>query len=226
MRAVSISAVSDHPRSRGVYAAAYGDGDGQSGSSPLARGLRRPGRDGSGPVLDHPRSRGVYGNLEEARNALRWIIPARAGFTPSWPATLTPPPDHPRSRGVYIRWAIFSVVPPGSSPLARGLPLCSCHRARRGRIIPARAGFTAEIPEGGARRRDHPRSRGVYVKYCELWPGPHGSSPLARGLPSRASPRRIGRGIIPARAGFTASTGTCGSTSPDHPRSRGVYLPC
>ena len=50
-----------------------------------------------------------------------------------------------------------------------------------------------------------------------------GSSPLARGLQiiplGRISPRRI----IPARAGFTTSRTCAGRSSPDHPRSRGVY---
>ena len=51
-----------------------------------------------------------------------------------------------------------------------------------------------------------------------------GSSPLARGL-------RVGDdigvgavGIIPARAGFTATTTPPGATPTDHPRSRGVYV--
>ena len=50
---------------------------------------------------------------------------------------------------------------------------------------------------------DHPRSRGVYTSSrlaVETW---HGSSPLARGLPSKwVQPRNRVR-IIPARAGFT-----------------------
>ena len=50
-----------------------------------------------------------------------------------------------------------------------------------------------------------------------------GSSPLARGLLNRREPLNHGHGIIPARAGFTA-TGLSGAPSTwDHPRSRGVY---
>ena len=50
-----------------------------------------------------------------------------------------------------------------------------------------------------------------------------GSSPLARGL--LVQPRRegLGLGIIPARAGFTARCTVVHETTPDHPRSRGVY---
>ena len=70
-------------------------------------------------------------------------------------------------------------------------------------IIPARAGFTADIRWGGSHHRDHPRSRGVYHVISTLRPYLAGSSPLARGLLIRF-PRIQGQsGIIPARAGFT-----------------------
>ena len=95
---------------------------------------------------------------------------------------------------------------------------------RPARIIPARAGFT-ELGVGAVRRRrDHPRSRGVY--YSTTVPrlrGP-GSSPLARGLPGPSSLASPSSGIIPARAGFTTRPvrRSCGRW--DHPRSRGVYF--
>ena len=70
----------DHPRSRGVYLCAGGTPEVDTGSSPLARGLRSP----------------CPGRCADTR-----IIPARAGFT----AAILPRPvddtDHPRSRGVY-----------------------------------------------------------------------------------------------------------------------------
>ena len=133
------------------------------------------------------------------------IIPARAGFTR--PPTRTPAAsrDHPRSRGVYLGWIVLLSGPWGSSPLARGL----LHRALTGlpagRIIPARAGFTAPTgrPHGGS--RDHPRSRGVYLLAVVEFDVGGGSSPLARGLPAPLAADR------PAPL--------------DHPRSRGVYPP-
>mgnify|MGYP001640362027 FL=1 len=70
----------DHPRSRGVYAAADIIKTSQQGSSPLARGL--PERS------------------QRPQPSCR-IIPARAGFTGAAFTTLTLPRDHPRSRGVY-----------------------------------------------------------------------------------------------------------------------------
>ena len=50
-----------------------------------------------------------------------------------------------------------------------------------------------------------------------------GSSPLARGLPSRDGPRSTPRRIIPARAGFTPILEAMVRAGADHPRSRGVY---
>ena len=115
----------------------------------------------------------------------------------------------------------------GSSPLARGLRTTTSTCTRIRRIIPARAGFTGK---SSARRRstaDHPRSRGVYAARVGEGPGRQGSSPLARGLPPEAHRGRLGPGIIPARAGFTTPAGSSEGSSPDHPRSRGVYpLPC
>ena len=91
----------DHPRSRGVYLSADGAWLVGCGSSPLARGLPRPGRRSGPGVSDHPRSRGVYGTANASETSMvgssplarglraiaclvyacAGIIPARAGFT-------------------------------------------------------------------------------------------------------------------------------------------------
>ena len=92
----------DHPRLRGVYSRATHSVAGSPGSSPLARGLPKPGS----PIAR------VFG-----------IIPARAGFTPASARPTRRSLDHPRSRGVYV------------CDVVAGPEL--------GRIIPARAGFTA-----------------------------------------------------------------------------------
>ena len=154
-------------------------------------------------VPDHPRSRGVYPMASFTRELRDRIIPARAGFT--WRRRTGSPrsEDHPRSRGVYATNHTANFNLPGSSPLARGLRRPRRPAPCRGRIIPARAGFTRG--RAGSRRRpgDHPRSRGVYPRGLRWCAAVRGSSPLARGLPSK-----------------------CGATAPqyaDHPRSRGVY---
>ena len=117
----------------------------------------------------------------------------------------------------------MGVTPCGSSPLARGLH-ARLHVDRAvHRIIPARAGFTGLVAGCRPPNRDHPRSRGVY-DFGPHWRYlPSGSSPLARGLPDVLLNRRLGCRIIPARAGFTAASGTPPGQSWDHPRSRGVY---
>ena len=154
----------------------------KSGSSPLARGLRF-----------------IFRFLSDG-----WgIIPARAGFTAHPPRSSIADPDHPRSRGVYSWLPLPAGAGPGSSPLARGLPVLRRVLDRLPGIIPARAGFTRRGRWWTSDRGDHPRSRGVYLAMSTPSSGPAGSSPLARGLRSRLEQdRRPGR-IIPARAGFT-----------------------
>ena len=174
----------DHPRSRGVYYSEIGLETADQGSSPLARGL-------------------LYTSDREALT--RGIIPARAGFTGAPVRSAKWSGDHPRSRGVYLATLTLICIPRGSSPLARGLPIFFRRMTSRGRIIPARAGFTAPPPR--PRTSDQER----------------GSSPLARGLPTGASRAESGRRIIPARAGFTIHLTCIVHSCEDHPRSRGVY---
>ena len=74
-----------------------------------------------------------------------------------------------------------------------------------------------------ALKRDHPRSRGVYLRRSSLMKKYTGSSPLARGLPPRPTAPGSSGGIIPARAGFTPLERELEPGERDHPRSRGVY---
>ena len=193
----------DHPRSRGVYIWFRFVVAPSSGSSPLARGLRRGGRPGR-------RGRG--------------IIPARAGFTAAQDHQRFAVGDHPRSRGVYRCASRGPAAGPGSSPLARGLQGFRIRIATQRRIIPARAGFTRRSRARSAATADHPRSRGVYTESSIASLIPSGSSPLARGLRGFHAPHHRGRRIIPARAGFTCGMRPARAGTPDHPRSRGVYL--
>ena len=111
----------------------------------------------------------------------------------------------------------------GSSPLARGLPLHRGTVDRSTGIIPARAGFTGADNFQLLRHRDHPRSRGVYPMRRLRRYMTAGSSPLARGLHINSHGAYHVVGIIPARAGFTRTTGRSWRRWTDHPRSRGVY---
>ena len=192
----------DHPRSRGVYTSGSRAMPKFEGSSPLARGL-------------------LSGHFLLLR--VDGIIPARAGFTRSAGRAISFPRDHPRSRGVYATAPAAEGRARGSSPLARGLRPARPRASRSRGIIPARAGFTARRRSPMSRCPDHPRSRGVYNKKMFYMTHEDGSSPLARGLPESAHHSPAGRGIIPARAGFTASRLRRHRGQRDHPRSRGVY---
>ena len=214
----------DHPRSRGVYMTGIRRSRTWGGSSPLARGLHFPSVDSASWVRiiparagftpmgrvpphdlsDHPRSRGVYADLLLDLLRRGGIIPARAGFTFVKIGVAHEFKDHPRSRGVYATTIWTAVMMPGSSPLARGLPPEATDTKVRAGIIPARAGFTGRGGRPSDPRRDHPRSRGVYVGADQSW----------------TTPARI----IPARAGFTARPRGPGRRGSDHPRSRGVYV--
>ena len=192
----------DHPRSRGVYSSPPAHAHYPWGSSPLARGL-------PAPVTRIRRHRG--------------IIPARAGFTYRISRGAARRQDHPRSRGVYTTIIYASQWGAGSSPLARGLPVDGGQGGGGARIIPARAGFTCRPHDQSRRRRDHPRSRGVYHHRRPVPAVEAGSSPLARGLRFPTPPGLPAVWIIPARAGFTLRRLRGPVGQGDHPRSRGVY---
>ena len=151
------------------------------------------------------------------------IIPARAGFTVEISRTESTERDHPRTRGVYRGRSEFRGFHEGSSPHARGLRAVRPLRPLQGGIIPARAGFTGSNPATPTVKRDHPRTRGVYLTWSTLGASSAGSSPHARGLHRPGRHRRLHRRIIPARAGFTRSRRRSGRVTGDHPRTRGVY---
>ena len=197
--------MTDHPRSRGVYAAVTPASSSPSGSSPLARGLRRRRPSPARPDRIIPARAGFTSCLRWQPSSASWIIPARAGFTAACSPRDAVRRDHPRSRGVYGPVQAHQGVGDGSSPLARGLRAEVGRLRAADRIIPARAGFTSgRLPQEAA-GQDHPRSRGVYHQRPRHRHAPLGSSPLARGLRGG-----LGRHV---------------SGSPDHPRSRGVYGP-
>ena len=193
------------------------------GSSPLARGLPQEcpaARDRAGIIParagftrvpgrparrrpDHPRSRGVYRTATTSSSPSLGSSPLARGLLADSKLLLQAAVDHPRSRGVYERGAARVVYDRGSSPLARGLRHSAPIEDRDARIIPARAGFTKRPHGCRGTRRDHPRSRGVYLSRRPSPRRTRGSSPLARGLLARERLRERVLRIIPARAGFT-----------------------
>ena len=106
-------------------------------------------------------------------------------------------------RGVYTHGHRVAVLPAGSSPHARGL----------------RTGTSSPLTV----TTDHPRMRGVYVRWTTTQPGIRGSSPHARGLLAESASARVAERIIPACAGFTGGLSFRAGSISDHPRMRGVY---
>ena len=172
------------------------------GSSPHTRGLPAPG--------DPPSPGGR-------------IIPAHAGFTALHDGGKSLFQDHPRTRGVYglPQWQKKPLS--GSSPHTRGLHYHGVAPMTKGRIIPAHAGFTTTATAPWLRRRDHPRTRGVYTSLPPRPPLRAGSSPHTRGLRPQWLSCRRSSGIIPAHAGFTVQMRGSDDGQQDHPRTRGVY---
>ena len=173
-----------------------------SGSSPHTRGLQ-----------------GVRGQCAAGEG----IIPAHAGFTAGGAGGRRGTPDHPRTRGVYSDNGQTALSNLGSSPHTRGLRPGLRLPALRGRIIPAHAGFTRTSSLRLRRRRDHPRTRGVYATADGARTGSTGSSPHTRGLLAIPVIHGLRAWIIPAHAGFTPGRGWCRVPWWDHPRTRGVY---
>ena len=89
------------------------------------------------------------------------------------------------------------------------------------RLIPARAGKTTGIHSHPGRKPAHPRSRGENYSPHSRGLGAPGSSPLARGKPSRRTLLHAREGLIPARAGKTGGVRLRRLGGSAHPRSRG-----
>ena len=109
----------------------------------------------------------------------------------------------------------------GSSPRVRGKPGPGLQEAARRGLIPARAGKTRTPAPMRAARWAHPRACGENV-VMRLGPGKlAGSSPRVRGKPHGPVLSGQERGLIPARAGKTASARTPSCARTAHPRACG-----
>ena len=130
---------------------------------------------------------------------------------------------HPRERGEHPGPLSAGNSTRGSSPRARGTRGREHQRRRSHRFIPASAGNTATCAPASRYPPVHPRERGEHQcipTESRRW---YGSSPRARGTPSR--PTRTGSGwrFIPASAGNTLALAGCATTSPVHPGERGEH---
>ena len=111
----------------------------------------------------------------------------------------------------------------GSSPLTRGTPYLDVAEVACGGLIPARAGNILRAAAKLSRARAHPRSRGEHQGIAARPAVAPGSSPLARGTSLGFIPRKIGDGLIPARAGNIIRVSARGGPLRAHPRSRGEH---
>ena len=192
----------DHPRVRGEHIGGFLEPLKGAGSSPRARGAR--------PGHGHQTIR-------------RGIIPACAGSTPTrWRSTPVAR-DHPRVRGEHPVGGAEVMRAQGSSPRARGAPPASVGTYIGQGIIPACAGSTsaADLPTKGC--GDHPRVRGEHAGSVRTIDMPPGSSPRARGAPTRRLRGASVAGIIPACAGSTSPADRSPPGARDHPRVRGEH---
>ena len=151
-----------HPRSRGENVQFDCVVEVAQGSSPLTRGKRHGGMEGTGHA---------------------GLIPAHAGKTPSSWRFRARARAHPRSRGENSSSTPKKFPSKGSSPLTRGKRGGCGLRERADGLIPAHAGKTGPAHLGYAACAAHPRSRGENKLPTMPTRCVRGSSPLTRGKP-------------------------------------------
>ena len=111
----------------------------------------------------------------------------------------------------------------GSSPLTRGALDERADNFEIIRLIPAHAGSTVRRCARRGHGPAHPRSRGEHISQNAPPIFDGGSSPLTRGARQDAQAAATPRGLIPAHAGSTISSGQGGALIRAHPRSRGEH---
>ena len=169
-----------------------------------------------------PRARGTPAGALPPCGGTRFI-PAGAGNTFDGFKRMRADPVHPRGRGEHIRFSLHPLFASGSSPRARGTPLCRHRADTRVRFIPAGAGNTIEAITRPPFRPVHPRGRGEHSRPTSATAPPRGSSPRARGTPWRERPGPAGRRFIPAGAGNTKRVHCPCRARSVHPRGRGEH---
>ena len=172
----------DHPRTRGEYEDFNAMAIGNQGSPPHTRGIQKQG----------------YFRVFLCR-----ITPAHAGNTAHDVRFFQSQWDHPRTRGEYSGMIFSARLVLGSPPHTRGILLGKGGGTQTYGITPAHAGNTIFQLFDQLDKRDHPRTRGEYLRSGEGTPFKKGSPPHTRGI------RRVGKvflcedGITPAHAGNT-----------------------
>ena len=131
---------------------------------------------------------------------------------------------HPRRRGEHNSRASGAWPANGSSPQARGTPAISSESLLSYRFIPAGAGNTQLRGSVSAGVAVHPRRRGEHAAGgCGVQLGA-GSSPQARGTPTRFPAHCLHCRFIPAGAGNTNMVAPQVVDGAVHPRRRGEHM--
>ena len=174
-------------------------------------------------VGSSPRGRGaLVGDLRVGVG--QGLIPARAGSTQDNLQFLSLKRAHPRAGGEHSSPLLATPTRPGSSPRGRGAQGLHRHTGEPRRLIPARAGSTLSRLAASRPLQAHPRAGGEHHSTHVRRPMEVGSSPRGRGA-RRVRPLRPGcRGLIPARAGSTASLDRLDGAMEAHPRAGGEHL--
>ncbi len=199
---VTTQGGSGHPRMRGEHADLPIPKPFAAGSSPHARGTRR---------------------LHRRDRRGRRVIPACAGNTGEQAGSRRVRSGHPRMRGEHLRDLARAPEQRGSSPHARGTRVIGRSAGTAGRVIPACAGNTGNLPQIATAASGHPRMRGEHFSRSAVCRASIGSSPHARGTRRPAVRRRLPHRVIPACAGNTLNAAITDAPRPGHPRMRGEH---
>ncbi len=199
----SVSSSAVHPRRRGEHGKIVGINRTVPGSSPQARGTRF---------------------LRLLALGVARFIPAGAGNTFGDRQDIHQLSVHPRRRGEHPGGSGLPGDQDGSSPQARGTLMTRHGMRLHRRFIPAGAGNTSLIEASASGSSVHPRRRGEHAWLLLSGMTISGSSPQARGTPSRVCEARLSHRFIPAGAGNTTPP-RCSPRGPAvHPRRRGEHI--
>ena len=208
---------------------------------PARAGKTRPGRIPDLVVRAHPRAGGENQLTAEARKASGGSSPrgrgkhgnaavmtVRLGLIPTWAGKTrassrrrTGTRAHPRMGGENSAFDQPIEVAAGSSPHGRGKRRRVRARTLTARLIPARAGKTNGPAAPTREHWAHPRAGGENDRLGDTRRGPPGSSPRGRGKRNGRDGGSRRTGLIPARAGKTASRWAEVSLRAAHPHAGG-----
>ena len=174
----------------------------------------------AGPLGSSPRVRGKPRVRVPVRSGRR-LIPARAGKTVARSSSGRVSQAHPRACGENRLTALTRIGTAGSSPRVRGKPAMLVCLASSTGLIPARAGKTSQPPAAPSQCPAHPRACGENRDGVLRSMSIGGSSPRVRGKRASDPAASWARGLIPARAGKTASALVVAERPPAHPRACG-----